>query len=399
MWHGCVEAPSSSHTLRAVEGSAGRLFEDELERLRAGTRNSKHHADSEGSLLAPLELRRNDPNVRIGQPPPDRLIREVKQKEKDIALVDISASQDGSLRKQILVPAAVDAPSVYHGATVRAQITAACKNSRSPESCLLHGPKEHIWSAACGARCQLVELTISSMKQLCATSCSAITYLFLSTPPQSHPIWSRGPRLGESCVASSGNAELYVDRALGIAGAHEEVEYSVVLKDISPPWPADCRPSALLLWADEQKQIATQMLQQDQVHLALLKFLMLHEMTNRTDTGQPNSHTELKALSRACRLNAAVCLGRLSQWRRVCEICSDVLAEDPCNQKALYRRGQASLRMGLAPAAQEDFAKALQVDPDSKEIQRQVSYCEKLLTLPIDKTKRGERSKVDNKWA
>ncbi|CAJ1337534.1 unnamed protein product [Effrenium voratum] len=351
MWHGCVEAPSSSHTLRAVEGSAGRLFEDELERL------------------APLELRRNDPNVRIGQPPPDRLIREVKQKEKDIALVDISASQDGSLRKQILVPAAVDAPSVYHGATVRAQITAACKNSRSPESCLLHGPKEHIWSAACGARCQLVELTISSMK------------------------------LGESCVASSGNAELYVDRALGIAGAHEEVEYSVVLKDISPPWPADCRPSALLLWADEQKQIATQMLQQDQVHLALLKFLMLHEMTNRTDTGQPNSHTELKALSRACRLNAAVCLGRLSQWRRVCEICSDVLAEDPCNQKALYRRGQASLRMGLAPAAQEDFAKALQVDPDSKEIQRQVSYCEKLLTLPIDKTKRGERSKVDNKWA
>ncbi|CAJ1337531.1 unnamed protein product [Effrenium voratum] len=354
MWHGCVEAPSSSHTLRAVEGSAGRLFEDELERLRAGTRNSKHHADSEGSLqLAPLELRRNDPNVRIGQPPPDRLIREVKQKEKDIALVDISASQDGSLRKQILVPAAVDAPSVYHGATVRAQITAACKNSRSPESCLLHGPKEHIWSAACGARCQLVELTISSMK------------------------------LGESCVASSGNAELYVDRALGIAGAHEEVEYSVVLKDISPPWPADCRPSALLLWADEQKQIATQMLQQDQVHLALLKFLMLHEMTNRTDTGQPNSHTELKALSRACRLNAAVCLGRLSQWRRVCEICSDVLAEDPCNQKALYRRGQASLRMGLAPAAQEDFAKALQVDPDSKEIQRQVSYCEKLLTLPI----------------
>ena len=23
--------------------------------------------------------------------------------------------------------------------------------------------------------------------------------------------------------------------------------------------------------------------------------------------------------------------------RRVCEICSDVLAEDPCNQKALYR--------------------------------------------------------------
>lgn len=49
-----------------------------------------------------------------------------------------------------------------------------------------------------------------------------------------------------------------------------------------------------------------------------------------------------------------------------------MLAEDPKNTKALFRRGKARAELGQTDAAKEDFDKARKLEPDNKEVIREL---------------------------
>ena len=49
-----------------------------------------------------------------------------------------------------------------------------------------------------------------------------------------------------------------------------------------------------------------------------------------------------------------------------------MLAEDPKNTKALFRRGKARAELGQTDAAKDDFEKARKLEPDNKEVAREL---------------------------
>jgi tetratricopeptide (TPR) repeat protein len=49
-----------------------------------------------------------------------------------------------------------------------------------------------------------------------------------------------------------------------------------------------------------------------------------------------------------------------------------VLGEDPKNTKALFRRGKARAELGQTDAAKEDFEKARKLEPENKEVIREL---------------------------
>eukprot|EP00421_Protoceratium_reticulatum_P035058 CAMPEP_0168482656 /NCGR_PEP_ID=MMETSP0228-20121227/65148_1 /TAXON_ID=133427 /ORGANISM="Protoceratium reticulatum, Strain CCCM 535 (=CCMP 1889)" /LENGTH=85 /DNA_ID=CAMNT_0008499079 /DNA_START=51 /DNA_END=304 /DNA_ORIENTATION=- len=85
MWHGCVEDHSAPVPVVGV-GIAPDLsgwqtkdiYLDELERQ------------------IPVEVRRNRPGAREGQPPPDRTVKKLEAQPLKRSLADISGSQDGA---------------------------------------------------------------------------------------------------------------------------------------------------------------------------------------------------------------------------------------------------------------------------------------------------------------
>ncbi|KAH7447367.1 hypothetical protein KP509_01G103500 [Ceratopteris richardii] len=77
---------------------------------------------------------------------------------------------------------------------------------------------------------------------------------------------------------------------------------------------------------------------------------------------------QAQALKLSCYLNSAACKLKLNEFRLAVDLCTRVLELDPENLKALYRRIQAYIQVGELALAESDIKKALQIDPDNKEI-------------------------------
>lgn len=73
------------------------------------------------------------------------------------------------------------------------------------------------------------------------------------------------------------------------------------------------------------------------------------------------SGSEAAELRLGCRNNLGACRLALGEWAAAREACDAVLAEQPSNRKALYRRGQAVLALGNARQAEADFSAALRL--------------------------------------
>eukprot|EP00408_Alexandrium_pacificum_P068092 CAMPEP_0171180238 /NCGR_PEP_ID=MMETSP0790-20130122/13656_1 /TAXON_ID=2925 /ORGANISM="Alexandrium catenella, Strain OF101" /LENGTH=448 /DNA_ID=CAMNT_0011645169 /DNA_START=27 /DNA_END=1370 /DNA_ORIENTATION=- len=68
-----------------------------------------------------------------------------------------------------------------------------------------------------------------------------------------------------------------------------------------------------------------------------------------------------------CELNRAACLLKLDDNAGARAACDRVLADDPDQVKALYRRGSACFALSDYGSAQKDLAKALRLDPKNAE--------------------------------
>lgn len=77
---------------------------------------------------------------------------------------------------------------------------------------------------------------------------------------------------------------------------------------------------------------------------------------------------QAKALKVACNLNDAACKLKLKDYKQAEKLCTKVLDLDSRNVKALYRRAQAYIQMADLDLAEFDIKKALEIDPDNRDV-------------------------------
>ncbi|XVF32109.1 hypothetical protein REPUB_Repub17cG0053700 [Reevesia pubescens] len=77
---------------------------------------------------------------------------------------------------------------------------------------------------------------------------------------------------------------------------------------------------------------------------------------------------QAKALKVACNLNNAACKLKLKDYKQAEKLCTKVLEFESSNVKALYRRAQAYIHLADLDLAEFDIKKALELDPDNREV-------------------------------
>ncbi|KAL7124564.1 hypothetical protein ABFS83_14G056800 [Erythranthe nasuta] len=75
-----------------------------------------------------------------------------------------------------------------------------------------------------------------------------------------------------------------------------------------------------------------------------------------------------KVLKVTCNLNNAACKLKLKDYKQAEKLCSKVLELESTNVKALYRRAQAYMNMADLDVAEIDIKKALELDPENREV-------------------------------
>ncbi|KAH9621805.1 hypothetical protein KSS87_008365 [Heliosperma pusillum] len=77
---------------------------------------------------------------------------------------------------------------------------------------------------------------------------------------------------------------------------------------------------------------------------------------------------QCKTLKVSCNLNNAACKLKLKDYKAAEKLCTKVLELDSVNVKALYRRAQAYINLADLELAEFDIKKALEIDPDNREV-------------------------------
>ncbi|CAM6089988.1 unnamed protein product [Calypogeia fissa] len=102
-----------------------------------------------------------------------------------------------------------------------------------------------------------------------------------------------------------------------------------------------------------------------------------------------------KVLKVTCNLNNAACKLKLKDHKEAVKLTTKVLEVEPQNVKALYRRGQAYIELYDLDVAEWDYKKALELDPQNREIRAAV----KALKLKQAEQNKKEAKMYSNMFA
>ncbi|RZC35152.1 FKBP C, Metallophos, and/or TPR 11 domain containing protein [Asbolus verrucosus] len=102
----------------------------------------------------------------------------------------------------------------------------------------------------------------------------------------------------------------------------------------------------------------------------------------------PEFDKEIESLNLAAHLNLSLCYLKLNDNFEAKAAATAALKIDPDNVKALFRRGQALLKLGEPKLASNDFAECLKLDPGNTAAQSQQMICAKTLKEQLQKEKK-----------
>ncbi|KAJ8411227.1 hypothetical protein AAFF_G00172330 [Aldrovandia affinis] len=103
---------------------------------------------------------------------------------------------------------------------------------------------------------------------------------------------------------------------------------------------------------------------------------------------QNEEELKAKALRLAAHLNLAMCYLKMHEQSQALESCDKALELDDCNEKALFRRGEALFAMKEFERARMDFQKVVQLYPANKAAKAQVVLCQRQIKEQHEKDKR-----------
>jgi len=116
----------------------------------------------------------------------------------------------------------------------------------------------------------------------------------------------------------------------------------------------------------ERKSVATELFKRGRIRLASHHYELITNFFSQAELFRSGEDQDAgKELRRVSRLNQAMCMLKLRNWKMARSLCDLVIKEDPCNAKALFRRGTAVLEMKDYDKAIADFSRLLEVEPAS----------------------------------
>ena len=174
---------------------------------------------------------------------------------------------------------------------------------------------------------------------------------------------------GEEAKIFASNSEATSDPSLNYKNELGTVIFAKLVSfDISGKPSYQQTAQEKLINANKHKDIGSKVLAQGRVRLALEKYKAAAKVF---EYAQPDEKIDgVQLLMKACRLNQAMCLLKLEEYRKAEEVCTKVIKEDVHNVKALYRRAQALSKLGDHNSAVSDLKTILEVDSDNVDAKR-----------------------------
>jgi FK506-binding protein 4/5 len=102
------------------------------------------------------------------------------------------------------------------------------------------------------------------------------------------------------------------------------------------------------------------------IRLALTRYVAATKLFDH----EKNISGDAKALIRLCLLNQAMCHLKLEDFSKADSACTKVLAEEPDNLKALFRRAQALYKHGEFARASADLKRAAEIEPNNTDVRQ-----------------------------
>jgi len=135
-------------------------------------------------------------------------------------------------------------------------------------------------------------------------------------------------------------------------------------------------PEYRVRYALGRKDAAAKYFKAQRFHLALVKYQTVAGILGKDDDiKDENLRTEATAGRRAAQQNVAMCHLKLGDTTAAIQSCTELLQEDPQNEKALYRRAMAHMADGHYPAAEADLKCCVTANPGNQEARRLLQQC------------------------
>ncbi|XP_050454390.1 FK506-binding protein 59-like isoform X1 [Cataglyphis hispanica] len=168
-----------------------------------------------------------------------------------------------------------------------------------------------------------------------------------------------------------------------------DVEYEVELKNFEKEtgiW--SMKPAEKIEQAKIQKEKGTKYLTSDKINLAIKVYQKVFKYLDSKSDFEDDLMKERDNLVLTTHLNLALCYLKIDENILAKEQCTKALELDPKNEKALFRRGQAHLKLASPEDAIIDFQQVLKVQPKNTAASKQISVCNYLIKKQLAKEKK-----------
>eukprot|EP01125_Pyxidicula_operculata_P001783 TRINITY_DN11621_c0_g1_i1.p1 TRINITY_DN11621_c0_g1~~TRINITY_DN11621_c0_g1_i1.p1 ORF type:complete len:359 (+),score=98.21 TRINITY_DN11621_c0_g1_i1:25-1101(+) len=151
--------------------------------------------------------------------------------------------------------------------------------------------------------------------------------------------------------------------------------------DVLPGYPVDSgldmsNVAEVVAAAEKVRQIGNSLFSAGKFAEAVAKYEKAVRYLNAAETDDSNEES-VKNAKLPCQSNAAMCYLKLNKYADALENCEKVLAVDPKNIKALFRKGQAQTGSKDFEDAIKTFREIEKIDPENKEAKREIERVKK----------------------
>lgn len=172
-------------------------------------------------------------------------------------------------------------------------------------------------------------------------------------------------------------------------GPNETLKYEITLNSFEKSmesWQLD--PDQKVVQAKMFKEKGTKFFKEGKFDIAASRYNRVIDFIEHEISLKGDAEVERKNLLQAGRLNLALCKMKVGDYLHTKNLCSKVIEENPENEKAWFRRGEAGFLLNDWENAKNDFEKAVELDPENKAAKNKVALCEQKIKIHKQREKK-----------